>query len=331
MVENKKKGTKEQVLQWLLEADKPVSGAALARHLGLSRNSVWKAIEQLREEGYAIEAKTHQGYRLVSCENRLLESMILQELLPVRDYRLKIYKELDSTNEEAKRLARGGEANNLVVLSESQTAGKGRRGRSFYSQGPEGIYMSILLRPKLSFQEALKITTMTAVAVARAIERNCRVNVGIKWVNDLFIREKKVCGILTEAGIDFETGDLDYAVVGIGINVLKRKFPEELQGIVTTLEDESNERVSRNKLVADILKEIHGLYGELLWKEGDTPSYYKEYVKRSIVLGKEVMVHSGNQVYPAKAVGIDEKVGLIVETETGRKTLNSGEVSVRFA
>lgn len=330
MEENNKKGTKEQVLQWLLEADKPVSGAALANHLGLSRNSVWKAIEQLREEGYDIEAKTRQGYRLVSCDNQLVEPMILQELLPIQDYRLKIYKEVDSTNEEAKKLARQGEAENLVVLTESQTAGKGRRGRSFYSQGPEGVYMSILIRPKLSFQEALKITTMTAVAVSRAIEKNCGVEVGIKWVNDLFIQGKKVCGILTEAGIDFETGDLDYAVVGIGINVLKREFPEELKGIVTTLEDESGEQVSRSKLVADVLREIHGLYGELMSAEGDIPSYHEEYVNRSIVLGKEVMVHSGNQVYPAKAVAIDEKIGLVVETAEGRRTLDSGEVSVRF-
>ena len=327
---NQKKGTKEQVLQWLLEADKPISGAALAANLGLSRNAVWKAIEQLREEGYEIEAKTRQGYRLISCENQLVEPMILQELFPIRDYRLKIYKEVDSTNEEAKKLAREGEVENLVVLAESQTAGKGRRGRSFYSQGPEGLYMSLLLRPKMPFQDALKITTMTAVAVSRAIEKNCNAEVGIKWVNDLFIHGKKVCGILTEAGIDFETGDLDYAVVGIGVNVLKCTFPEELKGIVTTLEDESKEQVSRNKLAADILKEIRGLYRELGVAEGGVPSYHEEYVKRSIVLGKEIMVHSGGQTYPARAVAIDENIGLVVETPEGRKTLDSGEVSVRF-
>lgn len=325
-----KKGTKELVLQQLLGADKPVSGAALAASLGLSRNSVWKAMEQLREEGYEIEAKTRQGYRLVSCENRLVEPMILQELLPIQDYRLKIYKEIGTTNDEAKRLAREGEAENLVVLTESQTAGKGRRGRSFYSMGPEGVYMSLLLRPKLSFQEALKITTMTAVAVSRAIEKNCDVEVGIKWVNDLFIHGKKVCGILTEAGIDFETGDLDYAVVGIGVNVLKCDFPEELKGIVTTLEDESGQQISRSKLAADILREMHGLYQELGTEEGGVPSYHEEYVNRSIVLGKEVMVHAGTQTYPAKAVAIDENIGLVVETTEGRKVLDSGEVSARF-
>ena len=329
-MEEQKKGTKEQVLQKLLEADEPISGAALAANLGLSRNAVWKGIEQLREEGYAIEAKTRQGYRLVSCENRLVEPMILRELLPIQNYRLKIYKEVDSTNEEAKKLARIGEAENLVVLAESQTAGKGRRGRSFYSQGSRGLYMSLLLRPKLSFQEALKITTMTAVAVSRAIEKNCGAEVGIKWVNDLFIRGKKVCGILTEAGIDFETGDLDYAVVGIGVNVLKCAFPEELKEIVTTLEDESGEQMSRSKLAADILREIHELYRELEAAEGGAPSYHEEYVKRSIVLGKEVMVHSGGQTYPARAVAIDENIGLVVETPEGRKTLDSGEVSVRF-
>ncbi len=322
--------TGELVLRKLLSTDKPVSGAAIAAELGLSRNSVWKAIEQLRGEGYKIEAKTRQGYRLVSYENRLVEPVILQELLPIQDYRLKIYEEIGTTNDEAKQLAKEGEAENLVVLAESQTAGKGRRGRSFYSLGPEGVYMSLLLRPKLSFQEALKITTMTAVAVSRAIEKNCDVEVGIKWVNDLFIHEKKVCGILTEAGIDFETGDLDYAVVGIGVNVLKCDFPEELKGIVTTLEDESGCQLSRSKLAADILREIHGLYQELVRAEGGMPSYHEEYVNRSIVLGKEVMVHAGTQTYPAKAVAIDKNIGLVVETPEGRKVLDSGEVSIKF-
>lgn len=325
-----KKGTKELVLEQLLKGDEPISGASMAVRLGVSRNSVWKAMEQLREEGYIIEARTRQGYRLVSCKNRLVEPIILQELLPLQDYRIKIYEEIGTTNDEAKRLAREGAAENLVVMTEHQTAGKGRRGRSFYSLGPEGIYMSLLLRPKAAFQEALKITTMTAVAVSRAIEKNCDVKVGIKWVNDLFIHGKKVCGILTEAGIDFETGDLDYAVVGIGVNVLKCDFPEEIKGIVTTLEDESGKQISRNKLTADILREMHELYGELWKAEEGLPSYHEEYVKRSIVLGREVMVHEGTQAYPAKAVGIDEKIGLIVETPEGRKTLNSGEVSVRF-
>lgn len=190
--------------------------------------------------------------------------------------------------------------------------------------------MSILVRPKLPFQEALKITTMAAVAVSHAIEKNCNVKVGIKWVNDLFIGQKKVCGILTEAGINFETGDLDYAIVGIGINVLKREFPEEIRDIVTTLEDECGEQVLRNRLVADILNELHAMYGELVIEGQGIPSYLEEYTRRSIVLGKEIMVHAGEQVYPAKAVGIDEQVGLIVETAEGRKTLDSGEVSVRF-
>lgn len=326
----RKKGIKEQVLEGLLNEELPVSGEEIAERLEVSRSSVWKAIERLREEGYVIEAKTRQGYRLVSCENRLVEPVILRELLPVRDYHLRIYEEIGTTNDEAKRLAREGAEENLVVMTERQTAGKGRRGRSFYSMGPEGVYMSLLLRPRLPFQEALKITTMTAVAVSRAIEKNCDVEVGIKWVNDLFIHGKKVCGILTEAGIDFETGDLEYAVVGIGVNVLKCAFPKELKGIATTLEEESGKQVSRNKLAADILREMHELYRELGRAEGGLPSYHEEYVRRSIVLGKEVMVHAGAQAYPAKAVGIDENIGLIVETKEGRRTLDSGEVSVRF-
>lgn len=331
MEKGNKRGTKEQVLKRLLEADEPISGAFLADQLGLSRNAVWKAMEQLREEGYEIEAKTRQGYQLIERGNRLLEPLIAQEMEPLQAFQIKIYQEVDSTNDEAKRLAQKGAKGNLAVLAERQTAGKGRRGRSFFSQGPEGLYLSVLFRPKVSFQDSLKITTMTAVAVSRAIEKNCNVEVGIKWVNDLFIHGKKVCGILTEAGMDVETGDLDYAVVGIGVNVLKCGFPEPLREIVTTLEEESGEQVSRNKLAADILKELYGLYEELEKGEEETPSYQEEYVRRSVVLGKEITVYAGDRTYPAKAVGIDETIGLIVETAEGQKTLHSGEVSVRLS
>lgn len=326
----KKKKTKEQVLDWLLAADEPVSGAALAKNLGLSRNSVWKAIEQLREDGYEIDGKTNQGYRLLACENQLIRSLILNYLEPVTDYRLEIYKEVGSTNDVAKEAAKRGEAENLVVMAESQTAGKGRRGRSFFSAAGNGIYMSLLLRPPIPFQEAQQITTLTAVAAARAIEKNCPVEVGIKWVNDLFINGKKICGILTEVEMDVETRELKYAVVGLGVNVRKQDFPEELEGIVTTLEDESGVQVERNKLAADILREIHGLYQELLEPQSVTESYQTEYARRSVILGKEITVYSGTESYPARAVAIGEHAGLIIETAEGRKTIYSGEVSVRL-
>ncbi len=330
-VYGEKRGTKEQILELLLAADKPVSGEELAKHLGLSRNAVWKVIKQLREDGYRIEAKTNQGYRLASVANQLVEPIIMKALYPIEDYRIQIYKEVGSTNDVVKELAGEGEAENLVVLAESQTAGKGRRGRSFFSQGPEGLYMSLLFRPKVSFQDALQLTTLTAVAVARAIEKNCAVEVGIKWVNDLFINGKKICGILTEAGMDFESGDLDYAVVGLGVNVLKCNYPEELKDIVTTLEDVSGERISRNQLAADILREIHILYQGFPYSAGAGDSYHREYVRRSIILGKEIMVYSGKEAYPARAVAIDEQAGLVIETAQGRKTLQSGEVSVRLS
>ncbi len=326
-----KKGTKEQILELLLAAEKPVSGQELAEKLGLSRNAVWKAIEQLREEGYVIEAKTNQGYRLAACGNKLVKPLILEALSPIDAFRIQIYKEVGSTNDVVKALAAEGERENLVVLAESQTAGKGRRGRSFFSQGPEGLYMSLLFRPKVSFQDALQLTTLTAVAVARAIEKNCAVEVGIKWVNDLFIDGKKICGILTEASMDFESGDLDYAVVGLGVNVLSCDFPEELKNIVTTLEDASGVKLSRNRLAADILREIHTLYQNFPYPAGAEDSYHQEYVRRSIILGKEIMVYSGQEAYPARAVAIDEQAGLVIETAQGRKTLQSGEVSVRLS
>lgn len=241
----------------------------------------------------------------------------------------KIYfSEIDSTNRYVKELAVSGAPEGTVVIAKKQSAGRGRLGRSFFSPEEKGIYMSILLRPELELQRAVLITSMAAVAVANAIERVSGLNAQIKWVNDIFVNQKKVCGILTEAGIDGENGSLEYAVLGIGVNVGFMEFPEELKEIATSVSNECGIEIKKEALIEEILKELERWY-PTLWNG----EFLKESKARSILLGKEILVIDASVSgcsYAAKAVDLDEMGHLIIEREGKREILNSGEVSIRF-
>ena len=234
--------------------------------------------------------------------------------------------EIDSTNRYLKELV--AEApEGTVVIADRQSAGRGRLGRSFFSPEEKGIYMSILLRPEISLERSVLINSMAAVVVARAIEHVCGITTKIKWVNDIFINNRKTCGILTEAGINASTGMLDYAVLGIGINVGFMEFPEELQEIATSVSNECGFTVSKEALIDEVLKELEVWYPTL--SDG---SFLEESKKRSILLGKEIRVV--DETYPkggyfAKAVDINELGNLIIERNGCRQILNSGEVSIR--
>lgn len=241
---------------------------------------------------------------------------------------LLVFPELDSTNRYLKEQAVKGATEGTVVFAERQSAGRGRLGRSFFSPDGKGIYMSVLLRPNIELQKSVRITSMAAVAVALAIERVCHVPAQIKWVNDIFLHGKKVCGILTEAGIDYEKGILEYVVLGIGINVGKIEFPKELGKIATSLENEAGKEISRNTLAAEVLKELVYWYPSL-W-DG---SFLKESKERSILLGKEILVADSAEkegFYKAKAMDLDDMGHLLVERDGTQQLLCSGEVSIRF-
>lgn len=241
----------------------------------------------------------------------------------------KIYfDELDSTNLYLKRLGADGAEEGTVIIANRQSAGRGRLGRSFFSPEEKGIYMSILLRPDISLERAVLITSMAAVAVARAIERVSGIEAKIKWVNDIFLNEKKVCGILTEAGIDVQKGTLEYAVLGIGVNVGEMEFTEELKNIATSVSNECGFAVSKEALMEEIFLELEKCYPSL-----SNGSFLEESRKRSLLLGKEIrvldeMVSGGS--YAAKAVDINELGNLIIERNGETVVLNSGEVSIRI-
>ena len=238
------------------------------------------------------------------------------------------FEELDSTNRYLKELAAGGAPEGTVIIANRQSAGRGRLGRSFFSPEEKGIYMSILLCPDISLERAVLITSMAAVAVANAIESICGIETKIKWVNDIFIHNKKACGILTEAGIHAEKGTLDYAVLGIGINVGSMEFPEELREIATSVSNECGFEVSKEELIDEVLRELE-LWYPTLW-DG---SFLAESKKRSLILGKEIRVMEETHPeggYFAKAVDINGLGNLLIEKDGAIQVLNSGEVSIRF-
>lgn len=240
---------------------------------------------------------------------------------------LYVYEEIDSTNEELKRLAAKGAVHGSLVVANHQTAGKGRLGRYFYSPSQTGIYMSVLLKLGLSFSESLLVTTAASVAVCTAIEEVCGISCGIKWVNDIYLQKKKVCGILTEAITDPAEGRISGMICGIGINVGGKNFPEEAGSLAAPLYDSDEIDGSLlNELTAAVYRHFMELCEKLPDKE-----YMKEYRERSIVLGKAVRYTDHGEWKKAVVSGINDEGGLELRTETeGEVTLSSGEITVRF-
>ena len=318
--------TKNDVLAALLDEETAISGERLARRLGISRNSVWKAIEQLRSEGYEFDAVTNRGYRLTAVPNRISEPEILKwTTAQTIGRRLEVHDKLDSTNIRAKQLAAGGAPDGYLVCADSQSSGRGRFGRAFFSPEHSGVYITYILRPTLPPERAVMITSMAAVAVARAIEALCDVKVGIKWVNDLYIGGRKICGILCEAGMDFESGTLDYVALGIGVNVAQMDFPEELRDIATSIGNECGRDINRSRLIAEISNQLDALSPQL-----ETGAFMAESRVRSVVIGRDVTVLRGNERYPAHVLDIDDQGRLVIRTETGTTRLGAGEISLKL-
>lgn len=322
-----KMSVKKELLKILEKnREKDLSGQELADRLMVSRTAIWKAMKELREEGYRIEAVNNRGYRLAGETDILSEEGIRLELTNDAVKEVAVFRTIDSTNLEVKRRALQGEKEGLVVISESQTAGRGRLGRSFYSPLGTGIYFSILLEPKLNATDAILLTTAASVAVVRAIRRVTDLEPSIKWVNDVYLGDKKVCGILTEAMTDFETATIQYIILGIGINYKEppEGFPEEVKDIAGALVD-GKEKIPRNRLVAAVLDEFFTIYEELPDRH-----FMEDYRRWSNVLNQDVKYLEKDIWHFAKAVGIDDDGGLIVRDKDGKeKVLKTGEITLR--
>lgn len=247
----------------------------------------------------------------------------LSTALNARNIKFIHLEEIDSTNLYLKRLINGGERQRTVVIADYQTNGKGRSGKSFYSPQGTGLYMSVLLHPNCPFCDAVGVTTAVSVAAARAIEKVCGKQVGIKWVNDLYFDSKKVCGILCEAVNDYKTATAKSVIIGVGINLSTADFPDELKEIAGSLEVEKSLYPALAQGLADeILKIKFGAIDEAV---------LDEYRRRSIVLGKQVDYYINGEKRTALAVDIDSKGGLVIKNENGEiSTLSSGEITLRL-
>lgn len=243
--------------------------------------------------------------------------------------RLECFDTIDSTNAYLKRAAREGACDGAAAIADEQTLGRGRRGRSFQSAAGKGLYLSVLLRPQLSPEALLPLTGMLAVAACRAIDRVSGAQTQIKWTNDLILRSRKLGGILVEPGLGGD-GSVQYAVVGIGINVSQREedFDGEVRALATSLLRETGRDISREALAAALLEELDALYRAL--SQSETQDYLADYRRRCVTLGREVQLLWQDVTERVTALDVDGQFGLIVRRESGAvETIRTGEVSVR--
>lgn len=325
--------TKKSVLE-LLESQrgKNISGESIAKQLHVTRNAVWKAIKELEKDGYKIQATTNKGYRLYE-DNDILSVEGMLPFLSTREVsqKIKIHSSLESTNKTAKELAIAGAGHVTIVIADHQTSGRGRFDRNFYSPGGQGIYMSFILRPSKHnlVDNPTLITSFAAVAVCKAIEKTTGKFPQIKWVNDIFLDGKKICGILTEAVTDFETSNIQWIVLGIGINFTMPDsgFPEELKNIAGAIFSGSKPTITRNHLISELINQISEFQ-----KEWGSKNVFLQYKKRLFILGKRVVVTElGGLSFDGIAVDIDDTGRLIIKKECGKTlSLSAGEVSLHM-
>ncbi len=300
------------------------SGGQIAEMLGVSRNAVWKAIGELRENGYPIESRKHFGYRLVQNADLLTADTVREQLnCQTLGHNLYVFPSLSSTNDYCHDLYQSGAPHGTVVVANQQTAGRGQRGRPFESPAGSGIYFSFLLRHPIALEDAPLLTACTAVAAARAIDMLYDTHTQIKWVNDLILDGHKFGGILTEGGVSLETGTLDFVIIGIGINVryTAENISDPLRERVTSIE-ESNPacHVHRAELLAAILYHFERLLPNM-----QTRHFLTEYRERSNLIGNDVALtdHRGHTRY-GTVLDITDDCSLRVRNDKGKvETLHS--------
>ncbi len=321
--------SREKVLS-LLRQGGYVSGEAMSQRLGISRAGVWKAIEGLRQEGYVIASAPNRGYRLEEAPDRLREGELSGSLAgALVGSKLLCLDCIDSTNTECKRQAMSGAPEGLVVTAEEQTGGRGRRGRGFQSPRGKGIYLSALFRPALELSQVSDFTAWVAVAVCDGIEACCHIRPQIKWTNDIVFQGKKLVGILTELGMEGESGALDYMVAGIGINVNhgSKDFAPEIRDMAYSLAQILGRPVRRAELAAQVILALDRMYAGYPENKAE---YLEKYRAGCVTTGRQVQLITPASRREAFAREIDDQFNLVVELPGGaRETICAGEVSVR--
>lgn len=319
---------KEEILRLLRSADGYISGQELCNRFGVSRTAVWKAINQLKEAGYEIEAQQNKGYRLKAAPDLMTEAEI-KSLMHTEWVAKEVlyFDTIDSTNTKAQELAEKGYPSGTLVVADKQESGKGRRGRSWVSPSGTGIFMTLMIKPDINPNNASMLTLVAALAVAKAITSVTGEEAMIKWPNDIVVNGKKVCGILTEMNAQFDY--INHIVVGIGINVHNESFPEEISQMASSLMIEAGgKRFHRAQIIAETMSYFEQYYDTFL-KTQDLSALVREYDKLLVNRNKSVRVLDPKEPFDGKAMGITSKGELIVDTWESRKLVSSGEVSVR--
>jgi BirA family biotin operon repressor/biotin-[acetyl-CoA-carboxylase] ligase len=322
--------TTDKVFLILRGASGYLSGEKISQMLGLSRSGVNNCVQQLRQEGFHILSATNRGYRLQEDTDLLSPRELLWYLGEARMESVYCYDSIDSTNEDLKRRLADSPADGTVAVSNQQTRGKGRMGRTFISPKDVGIYLSMILRTEASVEQIPELTAWTAVAVSRAIKTTCGATCAIKWVNDLLLNGKKICGILTEAVMEAESGRTSSVVIGIGINAneSRKDFPEEIRDKASSLSLESGRPVCRAKLTAALIKELDRLRKD--WPNRPE-EYLRDYRMACITLGKNILVEKDGSRQAAEALAVNDDFSLKIRyLDTGETaSLRSGEARIR--
>lgn len=317
----------DQIIKILKEAGGYISGQEISNSLGVSRTAVWKNINNLRGEGYVVDSVTNKGYKLVSCPDIVCKDELVSHLRTnLLGRKLVFLDSTGSTNEYAKDLGMDGEPEGTVVIARDQTAGKGRLGRRWVTKKDEGVWFSILLRPKLTPTGISGITPIAGLAVCSALNRLYGMESQIKWPNDVISGNKKLCGILTELSAEMDA--IQFAVLGIGINCDTESFPGEIAHKATSVYLETGKKINKSQLIAEILNTLEEELIQTNYKM--TPFKVKEYTSHCASIGKAVTFHRGNKQVNGIAVAVNPKCELVVMLNDGTThNVSAGEVSVQ--
>ena len=318
----------DNVLLYLEEnRGKIITGGEIARGLGVSRTAVWKAVHTLRDRGHEIVSLANSGYQLQHSSDGLSVNDITSGLTTEKFGRkIELYQTIASTNTYMKKLDHSDYPEGFTVIADHQTAGRGRFARKFYSPDKQGIYLSLLLKPNIDLPSISVLTICAAIAVCRGVLKICDINAGIKWVNDIYIGGKKLCGILSEASMSAELQSIDSVVVGIGINT--GVVDDNVREIAASILEESGKRGIRNRLIAEVLNQFEDIYFGL--DRGDKKKdIIAEYSQKLLFVGKEIRVTQHEKSYSAIVQGVDETGALIVCLSDGSiSSITSGEINL---
>ena len=321
--------TKEHVLKMLMMEEDYLSGETVSRELGITRAAVSIAVKSLREEGYIIDSVTNRGDKLLVRPDILSEGAVAAFLPEGRMDNVCFLKKVDSTNDYLRQLAQQGAPQGQVVISDYQTKGKGRQGRSFDSPPGAGVYFSYLFRPNTIPSDTAEITAWSAVAVQNAIRSVCGFEADIKWINDLVVGERKLCGILTELSVEAESGQIQFVIIGVGINCNEstEDFAPDIQDRATSMFLQTGSRIDRSRLAAKLVGHFDRMVQD--WPD-EHDRYLEQYRQWCSTTGRMITVFRGNETETAYAEHVDDHFGLVVRMNDGSiKVLNSGEVSTR--